>query len=175
MKTFNIYKKRDGQSWKEVGEYFADSFEEAKKQFAKNCWYDLLEGKHGDNYVHLEPESDGVTESGIYYLNGRPNEELDCFFPASNLDEGIEFFNEDVYSWEIRNVEKMYRLMNHDSSHTESIFDSYSVEEHNLEFETNYNSVEEAVEADPEYLFTEEQMNEYLKKDQNHESKNRIP
>jgi hypothetical protein len=104
MKNFNLYKKRNGQSWKYEGQYFCANFEEAKKEFSRNCWNDLLEGKHGDNYVHLEPASDGVKESGIYYLNGQPNEELDCFFSIENLDAGIEFFSEDVYSWEIRNL-----------------------------------------------------------------------
>ena len=60
------------------------------------------------------------------------------------------------------NTEKMFRLMNHDSSHTVPKFDGYTVEEHNEQFNTIYQSIEEAVEADPEYLFTEEQMNEYL-------------
>ena len=52
--------------------------------------------------------------------------------------------------------------MNHDSSHTTPKFDSYTVAEHNEQFGTNYQSIEEAVDADPEYLFTEEQMNDYL-------------
>lgn len=60
------------------------------------------------------------------------------------------------------NTEKMFRLMNHDSSHTKPQFDAYTVEEHNEQFGTNYNSVEEAVDADPEYLFTEAEMKEYL-------------
>jgi hypothetical protein len=59
-------------------------------------------------------------------------------------------------------TEKMFRLINHDSSHIKPQFDSYTVAEHNEQFGTNYNSVDEAVEDDTEYLFTEEQMNEYL-------------
>ena len=38
MKNFNVYKKRDGQEWKQIGEYFCANFEEAKKEFAQNCW-----------------------------------------------------------------------------------------------------------------------------------------
>ena len=60
------------------------------------------------------------------------------------------------------NTEKMFRLMNHDSIHTKPEFDAYTVEEHNKQFDTNYTSIEEAVEADPEYLFTEAEMEEYL-------------
>ena len=96
MKNFNVYKKREGQEWKQIGQYFCDNFEEAKKEFAKNCWNDLLNGKHGDNFIELSTQADKVETDGIYY-----NEEL--FFPKSNLETGIDFFSEDVYSWEIRN------------------------------------------------------------------------
>jgi hypothetical protein len=95
MKTFNIYKKRDGQDWKLAGEYFSASFEEAKIEFAQNCWNDLLNGKHGDNFVELSVEEDGVEEDGIYYQN-------ELFFAKSCLTDGIYFFSEDVYSWELR-------------------------------------------------------------------------
>ena len=57
MKNFNVYKKRDGQEWKPIGEYFCSNFEEAKKEFAQNCWNDLLNGKHGDNF-NLFTQSD---------------------------------------------------------------------------------------------------------------------
>ena len=96
MKNFNVYKKRDGQAWKQIGQYFCTNFEEAKKEFAQNCWNDLLNGKHGDNFIELSTEADGVETDGIYY-----NEEL--FFDKANLETGIDFFSEDVYSWEIRN------------------------------------------------------------------------
>ena len=96
MKNFNVYKKRNGQDWKEIGQYFCTNFEEAKKEFAQNCWNDLLNGKHGDNFIELSTEADGVETDGIYY-----NEEL--FFDKANLETGIDFFSEDVYSWEIRN------------------------------------------------------------------------
>lgn len=96
MKNFNVYKKRNGQDWKQIGQYFCTNFEEAKKEFAQNCWNDLLNGKHGDNFIELSTEADGVETDGIYY-----NEEL--FFDKANLETGIDFFSEDVYSWEIRN------------------------------------------------------------------------
>lgn len=59
-------------------------------------------------------------------------------------------------------TEKMFKLMNHDSSHTAPIFESYTVEEYNEQYETNYSSIEEAIEADPEYLYTETEMQESL-------------
>lgn len=96
MKNFNVYKKRNGQDWKQIGEYFCSNFEEAKKEFAQNCWNDLLNGKHGDNFVELSTEADGVEIDGIYYYG-------ELFFDKANLETGIDFFSEDVYSWEIRN------------------------------------------------------------------------
>lgn len=96
MKNFNVYKKRDGQSWKEAGQYFCSNFEEAKKEFARNCWNDLLEGKHGYNFRELTIEDDYVETEGIYY-NG------ELFFEKASLETGIENFREDVYTWEIRN------------------------------------------------------------------------
>ena len=62
----------------------------------------------------------------------------------------------------MENSEKMFRLMNHDSNHNKPQFEVYTVEEHNRKFGTNYVSVEEAVDVDPEYLFTEEEIKEYL-------------
>ncbi len=52
--------------------------------------------------------------------------------------------------------------MNHDSSHRKPEFNSYTLEDLNSEFDKNYSSIEEAIDDDPEYLFDEEQMNEYL-------------
>ena len=116
MKTYNIYKKRDGQDWKLAGEYFSDSFEDAKKEFAKNCWNDLLNGKHGDNFIELSIEEDGVEEDGIYYEN-------ELFMAKSCLSVGIEFFSEDVYSWEIREL-KDFLIYDEDGLFTEDTFES---------------------------------------------------
>lgn len=62
----------------------------------------------------------------------------------------------------MRNSTKIFRLMNHDSSHRKPEFNSYTLEDLNSEFDKNYSSIEEAIDDDPEYLFDEEQMNEYL-------------
>lgn len=61
-----------------------------------------------------------------------------------------------------KNTEKMFRLMNHDCDHEKPEFNVYTVEEHNERFGTNFNSVEEAVDALPEYLYSEAEMKEYL-------------
>ena len=57
---------------------------------------------------------------------------------------------------------KMFRLMNHDNERDKPIFESYTVKEHNEQFNTNYSSIEEAIETDYEYLFTQKQMQDYL-------------
>jgi len=59
----------------------------------------------------------------------------------------------------------IYRLMNHDSfdSHVPPLFHKYTLEELNKQFNTNYKTVEEAIEADPEYLFNEIEKNDYEK------------
>jgi len=59
-------------------------------------------------------------------------------------------------------IEKIFRLMNHDSSHNEPRFESFTVDEYNELFQTNYSSVDEAINDDPEYCFSEEEMNNYL-------------
>ncbi len=120
MKTFNIYKKRDGQDWKLAGEYFLESFEEAKKEFAKNCWNDLLNGKHGDNFT-LFTESDKdefefVTGGGIY-------DGTELFFSKTDLEDGIERFREDVYIWEIRELFK-FKITEEDGYTFEEEFES---------------------------------------------------
>lgn len=102
LKEYPIYKKRDGQSWKQVGYIYEETFEQAKKQFANNCWNDLLNGKHGDNFIELSSIEDEVEEDGIYY-------EYELFFPKSNLENGIDFFTEDVYQWELRD-NKMFQI-----------------------------------------------------------------
>jgi len=106
----------------------------------------------------------------------------DCqkiFLEREYTDENeVIYVNEVVYHWieeeigyitfannitiTFDSTEKMFRLMNHDSSHTEPVFESYTIEEHNKQFETNYKSVEEATGCNLEYLFSEKEMNEYL-------------
>jgi hypothetical protein len=101
MKTIKIFRKRDGQNFKEIGEmYGCENFEEAKIDFATRCYNDLLEGKHGDNFIELSKNEDNVKEDGIYY-NG------ELFFSKQDLKNGIEKFSEDVYHWEIREIEEI--------------------------------------------------------------------
>lgn len=57
--------------------------------------------------------------------------------------------------------EIVYRLMNHDSTHTDPIFEKFTIEELNNQFGTSYISAEEAIDDDPEYIFSKEEMEEY--------------
>ena len=41
----------------EIDQVLDKYLEEAKKEFAQNCWNDLLNGKHGDNFIELSTES----------------------------------------------------------------------------------------------------------------------
>jgi len=105
MKTFSIYTKRAGQSWETMGSILAYSYEEAKKEFAKVIWSDLLNGVHGDNYSHEDEESvkqlaeEGIDVSwfegeGIYI-------EKQLFFSLADRNNGIDTFSEDVHTWTI--------------------------------------------------------------------------
>jgi hypothetical protein len=59
--------------------------------------------------------------------------------------------------------EKIYRLMNHDSLNCEPAkFEAFTLEEYSNQFGVHYPSISDAVDADSEYLFTEEQMNEFV-------------
>ena len=84
-----------------------------------------MNGKHGDNFVELSVEEDEVEEDGIYYEN-------ELFFAKSNLVEGIDFFSEDVYSWELRNS-----------------IDFLIYDEDGLFTEDNFESLEKAIEFYP--------------------------
>ena len=55
----------------------------------------------------------------------------------------------------------MCRLMNHDSDLT-PVFEKYTLNEYNELYDTKYNSIKEAIDIEPEYLFDEDQMTDYL-------------
>ena len=121
MKTYNIYKKRDGQSF-ELWLYICESnFDEAKKKFAE-----MMTNYHwekSNDIVWLDKEDDGVEETGWFDLNGSvlvqkedptnknytindyANSEMDLFCSEKEIEEGFDSWNEDVYTWELRDVE----------------------------------------------------------------------
>jgi hypothetical protein len=63
--------------------------------------------------------------------------------------------------------EKIYRLMNHDSlgNGEEAKFEAYTIVDYNQAFGTSYTSVEEALVDDPEYIFTEEDVEAWESED----------
>jgi hypothetical protein len=112
MKTYNIYKKRDGQSFKEAGDIFASNFKEAKQIFAKQMTDD--NHNQSNNVQWLDKDEDGVKETGWYDFNaGSPTKfedtqkydpkEAEDFLLISEKDisKGFSRWNEDVYTWAI--------------------------------------------------------------------------
>ena len=112
FKEYQKKKKRDGQSFEYVSYIFADSFDDAKKQFAHNMTKDNWE--QSNNIVWLDKENDGVEQPGWYDLDNSVlygNDEgeinyseskMELFCSEEAIKEGFESWNEDVYTWELR-------------------------------------------------------------------------
>lgn len=123
FKEYPIYKKRDGQSYVKVSYVFSDSFDDAKKQFAKQMTDDNHE--LSNNIVWLDKENDNVPETGWYDLDaslfgfthpdngdeteGEPDYKnalyLELFCSEQAINEGFDNWSEDVYTWELRQEE----------------------------------------------------------------------
>ena len=118
MNYYNIYKKRDGQLFKLVGEIYASNFSEAKKKFASNmtdCNHSL-----SNDIIQLSKEEDGVDVSGWYDLSGSilaetenphdkddtitdyKNSDMELVCSNDDINEGFDYWSEDVYTWELR-------------------------------------------------------------------------
>lgn len=113
FKEYPIYKKRDGQQFKYVSYIYADSFDDAKKQFAHDMTKDNWE--QSNDIVWLDKDIDGVAVTGWYdFGGGSPafNEETEKYDAeeAENylmvteeaIKEGFDSWSEDVYTWELR-------------------------------------------------------------------------
>ena len=61
MNYYKVEKKRDGQDWKPFNEIYASSFEEAKKQFAKDMTEDNW---HKSNNIQWVKDTEGVKKTG---------------------------------------------------------------------------------------------------------------
>jgi hypothetical protein len=171
MNYYKVEKKRDGQNWKPFNEIYAPSFDEAKKQFAKDMTQDNW--NKSNNIIWLNT-GHGVKVSGWYDLNSGKavyDEETenweatdDCLLVSEEqINEGFDFWSEDVYCYRVLDIEKLYRLMNHDSSHVKPRYEVYTLDELNKQFETDYTSIDEAIDAEPEYLYREEEIKEHLR------------
>lgn len=123
MKTFDIFKKRDGQSFKVVSSIFASDFQEAKKIFAKYMTNDNWE--KSNNIVWLKNEETAERGSGWYDLNasilaeGEEGEinyaesQLELFCSEESIEAGFDSWSEDCYTWELREpleYEEIYDL-----------------------------------------------------------------
>jgi len=97
FKEYPIYKKRNGQSFEYVSYIYADSFDDAKKQFAENMTKDNWE--QSNNIVWLTKVDDSVEVTGWYDLNYDPKE---LFCSEESIKEGFDSWSEDVYTWELR-------------------------------------------------------------------------
>ena len=113
MNYYKVEKKRDGQNWKPFNEIFASSFDEAKKQFAKDMTEDNW--NKSNNIVWLNA-GHGVKVSGWYDLNSGKavyDEETEswestdeCLLVSEEqINEGFDFWSEDVYSWRVLDLE----------------------------------------------------------------------
>jgi hypothetical protein len=120
FKEYPIYKKRDGQSFQYVSYIYADSFDNAKKQFAKDMTNDNW--NLSNNIVWLDKEQDNVPQTGWYDLdaswfgfthpdNGDETEGEPDYINATHLElfcseeaiiQGFDSWNEDVYTWQLR-------------------------------------------------------------------------
>ena len=135
MNYYKVEKKRDGQNWKPFNEIYASSFAEAKKQFAK----DMTEVNwHKSNNIQWVKDTEGVKKTGWYDFNaGSPiwNEETEKWENADDLllvseeqiNEGFDFWSEDVYSWRVLDIEqKNYLVRNRETGTEIEQADSYS-------------------------------------------------
>lgn len=109
--SYPIFKKRDGQSFKEVGSIYADGFIAAKKEFAKNCANDMYKECWLSYFDSSDFDKKGI-EAGfylndalVYNENDTVNVELsniECFLSQKAINKGFSSFSEDVYTWELR-------------------------------------------------------------------------
>jgi hypothetical protein len=122
FKEYPIFKKRDGQGFNYESYIYAETFEEAKKEFAQNMTKDNW--NNCNNIIWLEKEVDGVDVTGWYDLDssifgftspdngdeteGEPiysNEKgaiMELFCSEEFIKEGFDSWTEDVYTWELR-------------------------------------------------------------------------
>lgn len=97
FREYPIYKKRDGQRFNQVGYIYSDSFENAKKDFAKQMTDDNWNKSNNINWLTVE--DDEVDCTGWYDLSYEPKE---LFCSESSILEGFDNWYEDVYMWELR-------------------------------------------------------------------------
>lgn len=135
MNYYKVEKKRDGQNWKPFNEIYASSFDEAKKQFAKDMTEDNW---HKSNNIVWLNAGHGVKVSGWYDLNSGKvvyDEETEnweatdeCLLVSEEqINEGFDFWSEDVYCYRVLDIEqKNYLVRNRETGTEIEQADSYS-------------------------------------------------
>jgi len=99
MNTYNVTKKRDGQSSKHDYQIFALDFAAAKKQFSSDMTKGNYEKSNDINW--LSAEVDGVDVDGFYDMNASIGSDMYLHCAQEDIDEGFEKWNEDVWTWEL--------------------------------------------------------------------------
>src|SRR5690606_17770342 len=114
-----------------------------------------------DGYVQGEATND---ECATLVENGLAKKDEEGGYTFMKLDSELCSLIEAKAKEIAKKKLKIYRLHNHDniSDTTKPIFESYDVEEYNKDFGTNYQTADEASADDPEYLFTYDEMLEFL-------------
>ena len=130
------------------------------------------------NVVYVRSKSGFISKHGVFqgHNGDNPNwienpKEFQCHeFAASRFEKGAEYVigSNDLSSSEIEQMFNgaslkyivgepytLFRYMNYESDGPAQ-FDSYTLAELNEEFGTEYTSIEQAIDADPMYLFTAE-------------------
>lgn len=104
MKNYPIFKKRDGQGWKNFGSIYASSFEEACAEWTKRVRKDLS-NKNDNTWYYSEAmfKSDGIEEEDIpswFEGDGYYCEKEVILLDSTNDLDG---WSEDVYSYKVVN------------------------------------------------------------------------
>ena len=96
MKKFTIKKKRDGQDWKVLGEYYAKNWQDAKREFVDRCSND-----HDIRFLDDEEASrfDWYSVKGYYLID-----ETGGLYPEFISKGAFDTFRYDVYLYTIRKI-----------------------------------------------------------------------
>ena len=101
--------ERARQEWFESRYILATDYQDAKEEFAKQVWLELVNNKYSDDHLHFD---DAVIEEmmmngedtsfwygeGFYDFSTEDKEPILLMYEAM---KGIESFQHDVYTWTI--------------------------------------------------------------------------
>lgn len=110
FKEYPIYKKRDGGDWKYIDYIYAESFAEAKRQFAINMTNNNWEKSNDICWLSKEHiDIPGWYDMNASQIVANENDEpdyraskMELFCSEKAIQKGFAYWNEDVYSWELK-------------------------------------------------------------------------